>query len=133
VIYLDSNVWLYSLLAESDATKHQRANELIDSDICVATIQVINEVCRILSKKGKVSEQGIQTVIRGFYLDCTVRNLDEVVLLDASALRSEYNFSFWDSLHVASALKAGVPTLYSEDMQDGLIVRDKLKIENPFR
>jgi len=32
-----------------------------------------------------------------------------------------YNLSFWDSLIVAIALAGGADTLYSEDMQHGLI------------
>ena len=34
--------------------------------------------------------------------------------------------SFWDSLIVASALYADANILYSEDMQHGLIVSEKL-------
>ena len=34
---------------------------------------------------------------------------------------------------VASALLAGADTLYSEDMNDGLLVEDRLRIRNPFR
>jgi len=40
--------------------------------------------------------------------------------------------SFWDSLIVASALSADVDILYSEDMQNGLIIAEKLQIINTF-
>jgi predicted nucleic acid-binding protein len=33
---------------------------------------------------------------------------------------------------VASALVAGCTTLWSEDMQNGLLVENKLRIVNPF-
>ena len=33
---------------------------------------------------------------------------------------------------VAAALIAGCTTLWSEDMQDGLLVEDRLRIVNPF-
>lgn len=33
---------------------------------------------------------------------------------------------------VAAALEAGCPTLWSEDMQDGLQVDGRLRIRNPF-
>jgi len=52
--------------------------------------------------------------------------------LKASDLRSRYSFSFWDGLILASALFADAEILYSEDMQNGLTVENKLKIVNPF-
>jgi predicted nucleic acid-binding protein len=55
------------------------------------------------------------------------------ILTKASYLRGRYNFSFWDSLIVGSAIKSGCKRLYSEDMQDGLIVENELKIINPFK
>jgi hypothetical protein len=46
--------------------------------------------------------------------------------------RLNYNLSFWDSLIIASALSGGGNTLYSEDMQNGLIISQQLTIINPF-
>jgi predicted nucleic acid-binding protein len=47
-------------------------------------------------------------------------------------LRKRYNLSFWDSLIVASALQAGCTTLYTEDLNHGMIVDKSLHIVNPF-
>jgi len=47
-------------------------------------------------------------------------------------LRDKYKLSFWDSIIVASALQGGAVRLYSEDMQNGLVVENKLTIINPF-
>jgi predicted nucleic acid-binding protein len=47
-------------------------------------------------------------------------------------LRKGYMFSYWDSLIVASALQAGCTTLYTEDLNPGMIVDKKLHIVNPF-
>jgi predicted nucleic acid-binding protein len=38
----------------------------------------------------------------------------------------------FDGLVVAAALEAGCATLWSEDMQDGLVVDERLTIRNPF-
>jgi len=43
-----------------------------------------------------------------------------------------YGFSFWDGLIVASAIGANATLLYSEDMQDGLLVEQQLRIINPL-
>lgn len=59
--------------------------------------------------------------------------IDRDIIVLSSDLRMSYNLSFWDSLIVASALAGGVETLYSEDMQNGLIVFEQLTIINPFQ
>jgi predicted nucleic acid-binding protein len=48
-------------------------------------------------------------------------------------LAERYSLSVHDSMIVASALLAGCETLWSEDMQDGLLVENQLHIRNPFR
>ena len=60
-------------------------------------------------------------------------SLDLLVVKNASRLRQQYSFSFWDSLIIASALEAGVTLLYSEDMQDGILVAGTLEIINLFK
>ncbi len=40
---------------------------------------------------------------------------------------------FYDSLIVATALESECTILYSEDMQDGLLIENQLKIVNPFK
>jgi len=72
-------------------------------------------------------------VIQSLYNRCQVVEFDLNILESASDLRTQYNLSFWDSLIVASALSGGADTLYSEDMQDGLIVSGQLTIINPFK
>ena len=62
-----------------------------------------------------------------------VVSLDLLVVKNASRLRQQYSFSFWDSLIIASALEAGVTLLYSEDMQDGILVARTLEIINLFK
>ena len=52
--------------------------------------------------------------------------------LNASQLRENYSLSHWDSLIVSVALHSGATQLYSEDMQDGLVLDEQLTIVNPF-
>jgi predicted nucleic acid-binding protein len=47
-------------------------------------------------------------------------------------LRGHYSLSFWDGLIVASAVLGEASILYSEDMQNGLIIENTLQIVNPF-
>jgi predicted nucleic acid-binding protein len=44
-----------------------------------------------------------------------------------------YEFSFYDSVIVASALRAENDMLYTEDLQHGQVIEQQLKVVNPFR
>ena len=94
---------------------------------------VINEVCANALKKAAFTEAQIKLFIQTFETRCTVVAPNIEVLIKASDLRSRYHFSFWDGLIVASALFANAEILYSEDMQDGLIVEQRLTLINPFK
>ena len=48
-------------------------------------------------------------------------------------LAERYNLSIYDAMIVASALLAGCDVLWSEDMQDGMAIENRLRIINPFR
>ena len=52
---------------------------------------------------------------------------------DAESLTERYCLSPFDSLHVQSALDQSCKYFLSEDMQDGLIVDNRLEIVNPFK
>ena len=99
----------------------------------ITSTQVINEVCINLLKKLILNEQQIENLIKSFYQKYQVIEINREILLTASKLRTQYNFSFWDSLIVATALYADASIMFSEDMQDGLMVLNKLKITNPFK
>jgi len=59
-------------------------------------------------------------------------SIDTNVLIYNDYLIQRYDFSLFDSIIVASALEAECDILYSEDMQHGLRVEDRLTILNPF-
>ncbi len=44
-----------------------------------------------------------------------------------------YGFTMYDALVVASALAADCETLYTEDLQDGQVIEERLTIRNPFK
>ncbi len=96
--FVDSNIWLYALIRSQDERKHQIANELLQSVRIVMSAQVVNEVGLNLMRKAKFSEQQVAGFIKGCYQTHQVINLDQTVLMRASALRSsQYLFSFWDN------------------------------------
>ena len=64
---------------------------------------------------------------------CTSGLLCHTQVQRASHLRQIYSFSYWDSNIVAAALEAQSMVLYPEDMHDGLLVNDQLRIVNPLK
>jgi predicted nucleic acid-binding protein len=130
--FVDSNIWLYAFIQSQDVNKHAIANQLVQSGTIFISTQVINEVCINLIRKAAFSEQQIYSLVAAFYQMHTVIEPGIDIILKASDFRSKYLFSFWDSLIVATAIQAGADILISEDMQNGLIIEEKLEIKNPF-
>jgi len=132
--FVDSNVWLYGFSTDKrEERKRILAKQLIKEKRIIVSTQVINEVCRNLLRKHKLDEQSIVKLVMSFYSKYQVISFDLNILESASNIRTQYNISFWDSLIVSCALSADVDILYSEDMQDGLILDKKLTIINPFK
>ena len=137
--FIDSNIWVYTLLeARDDAAKQQIALELLrnlpTSVSILVSVQVINEFHWTLTRKYRLADDvALDKATNGIIaLTSAVLPLDLDTYLEASNIRKRYNLSFWDSLIVASALRAGCTTLYTEDLNHGMIVGKKLHIVNPF-
>jgi predicted nucleic acid-binding protein len=131
--FVDTNIWLYSLIQSSDDDRHQKAIDfLLQLSSPVINSQVIREICSNLKKKTQIPENQIRSLIKGWYQDCRIINSNASQHLLASSLRDSYSFSYWDSLIVASALDAGCATLFSEDMKHGQKIENALTIINPF-
>ena len=133
MIFLDSNIWIYSFLESQDHKKHVRSLELARrSDIAITT-QIITETCSVLYQKTKAKEDYLLELIGSFYERFDPLPINHSQLSQASFIRSRYKIPYWDSLLVAGALELGASIFYSEDLQDGLKIEDKLAIINPFK
>ncbi|MEH2174871.1 PIN domain-containing protein [Nostoc sp.] len=137
--FIDTNVWLYRLFDDNKMEVAERtrkrniAIEITEAEGIIISTQVVNEVVANLLKKAAFNEGQIKAVIQSLYRRCTVVEFNLTIFESASDIRSRYNFSFWDSLIISCALSARASILYSEDMQDGLVVADQLEIVNPFK
>ena len=131
--FIDTNIWLYALLDTGETDKTKAAQMLVRSSKVSVSTQVISEVCVNLIKKAKMPEGEIRKFIEGIYASHRVVELDMRVFLFASELREEYSLAFWDSMIVSAAFLSGAETIYTEDMQDGLVIRESLQIINPFK
>ena len=63
---------------------------------------------------------------------CPVEALTVATHEVGARMAERYGLSVYDAMIVASALLAGCTVLYSEDMQNGLLIDKQLRIRNPF-
>jgi predicted nucleic acid-binding protein len=127
--FLDSNILIY--LLGTDESKKEKATILLDPKFNIST-QVVAENVNVCLKKLKLTKE--KAFNHGNFLlsKFNVITIEKSFFPIAFHLSTKYQFSLWDSLIVACALQSDCRLLYSEDMQDGLIVEGKLKIVNPF-
>lgn len=116
----------------SAVQKQQIATNVTSEENLLVSTQVINEVCANLIRKAGFDNSQIQNLIEDFSEGCEILPVSLETLQYAAKLRSRYLLSFWDSLIVASAVLGQASVLYSEDMQDGLMIENFLQIVNPF-
>lgn len=127
--FFDSNVVLY--LISEDETKADQAEELISQGGHIS-VQVLNESVSVATRKLKMTHDEIREVLASVRAVCQVNPLTEETHDLGMQIAERYRLSIYDSMIAASALTAGCKTLFSEDMQDGLIINHKLRIKNPF-
>ena len=129
-VFLDTNILLYAFSVQ-DEKKHEIAKALVLSE-AVISVQVINEVTVNLLKKFNFTEDQVQSFIESSYDRYEIAGLTNEVFSKASNLRKSYLLSYYDSVIVAASLVEDCNILYSEDMQHGMLVDNRLKIINPF-
>jgi predicted nucleic acid-binding protein len=128
--FFDTNVLIYAAIG--DPAKASRTEELI-AEGGVISVQVLNEVANVARRKMAMSwtdTHNFLALIRGLLpvLPATIEIHDSGL-----ALAERYNLSIYNAMIAASALSADCDTLWSEDMQDGMVLTGKLRIVNPFR
>lgn len=135
--FIDSNIWLYRFIFDpqnsSSIEKQKIATKITNNTSITISTQIINEVCFNLIRKANFSNLEIQNLIKEFQLGCRITPVCFDTVEYAGELRNNYSLSFWDSLIVASAILGEATIIYSEDMQDNLVIENKIQVINPFR
>ena len=127
--FIDTNILLY-LLSE-DPNKADRAETIVRAGGTIS-IQVLNELANVTHRKLAMSWMEINELLSLIRSLCSIEPLT-IETHDLGKLIAEhYKLSVYDTMIVAAALLGGCETLYSEDMQDGLLIDNQLRICNPF-
>ena len=133
-IFIDSNVLIY-LASEQDLKKKSIVTGLMDKHFTkiVISTQVLGELFTVLKRKTNLSSEEISQITIKYSDEFFVENIERQNFIKAIDLHLKYQFSYYDSLIIASALIANCKELYSEDMSHNQLIDKKLRIINPFR
>lgn len=127
--FIDTNVLLYTLSPDRD--KADRAEEILYEGGLIS-VQVLNEMTSVARRKLDMSWTEIDEVISIIQSICPVAPLTVKTHNRGRAVAQRYGLSVYDAMIVAAALGGGCRVLYSEDMQDGMVIQEHLRICNPF-
>jgi predicted nucleic acid-binding protein len=129
--FFDSNVLIYAMV--SGDSRRERAQQLVAQG-GVISVQVLSEFVAVARRKMRMPwEEVIEALddVRILFPSPVSIALDTHEL--ALNIAQQYGFGIYDAQIAASALEARCTILYSEDMQDGQVIEDRLTIRNPFR
>ena len=127
-VFFDTNVLLYLLSA--DERKADRAEALL-AEGGVVSVQVLNEAASVCRRKLKLPWPEVRELLDAVKACCEVMPLALDTHQRALDLAERYQLSLYDALICAAAQNADVAVLYTEDLQDGLVLGG-LKVCNPF-
>lgn len=135
--FIDTNVFVYSFdLNNQD--KRGKAKSIIKNALSdgrgYISIQVVQEFFNVATKKFK---SPMPVLAAKEYLEKVFMQLNVIYpsadfISTGLDLAATTRYSFYDSLIISAALKAGCSVLYSEDMQHGQKIHN-LTIVNPFK
>lgn len=128
-VFIDTSVLLYLLSADNH--KADQA-EIILREGDLISVQVLNEMAHVARRKLAMSWLEINEVLALIRSVCPAAPLTIETHDRGMLVAEQYGFSVYDAMIVAAALLGGCRTVYSEDMQDGLLIDHQLRICNPF-
>jgi predicted nucleic acid-binding protein len=132
-VFIDTNVLIY-LYSVDEPNKKQKAISVFDNYDCITSTQAINEFCNICIKKMRKNNKDIALAVNEIINICKLELIGMWETINtALQLHNRYNYSYFDCLMLASALNSNCKCIFTEDMSDGQIINDKLKIINIFK
>jgi len=129
-IALDSNILIYNHSLDYE-NKRLIARDFFKENPVVSS-QVISEYLNVMKRNFKMQKLELMQLCSLWLEKCSVQPVILSTIKLAQDLVGKYDFQIFDGIIVAAALEADCDILYSEDMQDGQIIENTLKIVNPF-
>jgi predicted nucleic acid-binding protein len=136
IVFVDSNILIYAH-DRSAGERRKRAADALDHLWDTRTgrlsIQVLQEFYSVatIKLKNSVGVAAAREVLR-VYTPWVAVPTDVETILRASEIAEMAQLSFWDSMIVAAAERAGANTLYTEDLNEGQIIAGVRSV-NPLK
>ena len=133
--FIDTNILVYAY-DNHFPDKQQRAREIliraVKNGSGVLSTQVLDEFFTVVTKKIKVplSVKNARDIIK-YMGSMPVQEIDLLVVNRAIDTLEQYKISYWDSLIIAAAERAGCNHILSEDLNAGQKYHE-MEIINPF-
>ncbi len=134
-LFLDTNILVYAY-DRSEPEKQAMAQTLLTQGIerenAVVSAQVLSEFFAVVTRriqKPLSAEQAEQVIDLLSILPAIEVNLK--LVKRAISIHKESQISYWDSLIVSSAERAGCSKILSEDLNAGQVYHD-VRVLNPF-
>ncbi len=133
MISFDTNILVYATASVADA-KALRARDLIARAMragwTILLLQTLAEFANVAIAGIPIEE--IRKIIDAWRAVLPVQSADDEDLAAALEAVRAHRLPFWDALLWASAQRAGVRCLLTEDLQDGFIL-ESVRFVNPFK
>ncbi|MGO4869088.1 MAG: PIN domain-containing protein [Roseiarcus sp.] len=127
--FFDTNVLIY--LVSADAKKADRAEALVRQGGAIS-VQVLNEAANVARRKMGMDWPETRQFLASLRGLLTVSPLTPETHQLGLDFAERYTLSIYDAMIVAAATLAGCARLWSQDMQDGMRIGEKLRVANPF-
>ena len=135
MVSFDTNVLVYATASISDA-KVRRSRDLIARAMRAASsvllLQTLAEFANVALGKAKIPVADVRSTIDAWRAVLPVQAADDSDLSAALEAVRAHRLPFWDAMLWASARRAGVRHLITEDFHDGFTLQGVTFI-NPFK
>ncbi|MCL2078377.1 MAG: PIN domain-containing protein [Oscillospiraceae bacterium] len=131
-VFLDTNVFVYTQSSVEPKKRTISLNAIEQYD-CVVSTQIFSEICNVMIKKLQMHIDEVKQIIAAVNDKCSVAVVTYDTVQLALDLKERYGYSYYDSLVLATALESGCQKIFTEDMRNGQIIENTLKIVNIFQ
>ena len=134
-VFIDSNIIVYAYDSHEPA-KQTIAQALLSSAIkeesAFLSVQVLGEFFVVVTRriKNPLSVDEAEKIVN-ILATLPVYEIDLSLVRRAIKTHKEYGISYWDSLIILTAERAGCTKVLSEDLKEGQAYHNVL-VENPF-
>ncbi len=134
MVGFDTNVLVYATAPIVDV-KVVRARDLMARGMAAAStvllLQTLAEFSNVAIRKAGIQVAEVREILDAWLAVLPVQAADQSDLLEALGAAGTHRLAFWDAMLWASAKRAGIRYLLSEDFQDGFVLHGVTFI-NPF-